>query len=150
MQLKHLQTLLAAQEGVVKVTSCVWSPNNAKLAVVTADRVIMLFDANGERQDKFATKPAESGGSKSYVVRSLAWSPDSTKLAVAQSDNIVFVYKLAGSPDTAAEWGEKKSIVNKFIQAVRLCLLRCVALRCFALRWLATAHTGSVFLFSCG
>lgn len=95
MQLKHLQTLLGAQDGAAKVTACAWSPNNAKLAVVTVDRVIILFDANGEKQDKFSTKPAEAGGAKSYVVRALAWSPDSTKLAVAQSDNIVFVYKVS-------------------------------------------------------
>ena len=41
----------------------------------------------------------------------MAFSPDSTKLAVAQSDNIVFVYKLG------LEWGEKKSICNKFLQS---------------------------------
>jgi len=43
-------------------------------------------------------------------VKGLAFSPDSTKLAVAQTDNIVFIYKLG------TEWGEKKSICNKFAQ----------------------------------
>ncbi|CAN0432236.1 unnamed protein product, partial [Ectocarpus sp. 8 AP-2014] len=38
------------------------------------------------------------------------FSPDSTRLAVAQSDSIVFVYKLG------LEWGESKSICNKFPQ----------------------------------
>jgi intraflagellar transport protein 172 len=38
----------------------------------------------------------------------MAFSPDSQKLAIAQSDNIVFVYKLG------SDWGEKKSICNKF------------------------------------
>lgn len=42
------------------------------------------------------------------MIRGLEFSADSTKLAVAQSDNIVFVYKLG------LEWGEKKSICNKF------------------------------------
>lgn len=41
----------------------------------------------------------------------MAFSPDSTKLAVAQTDGAVFVYKLG------LEWGEKKSICNKLIQA---------------------------------
>ena len=36
-----------------------WSPNNQKLAVVTADRVIQLFDETGEKKDKFSTKPAD-------------------------------------------------------------------------------------------
>ena len=81
------------------------------------DKIVQLFDEHGEKQDKFSTKPADGkSGSKAYVVRGLCWSPDSTKLAVAQSDNIVFVYKLSSSPEKAAEWGEKKSIVNKFLQ----------------------------------
>ena len=37
-----------------------WSPNNQKLAVVTMDRVVLLFDELGEKRDKFATKPANS------------------------------------------------------------------------------------------
>lgn len=81
-----------------------------RLAVSTADRIIHLFDENGERKDKFPTKPAEKG-QKSYVVRAMAFSPDSTRLAIAQSDNIVFVYKLG------TEWFEKKAICNKFPQS---------------------------------
>jgi intraflagellar transport protein 172 len=49
-------------------------------------------------------------GPKNYVVRAMAFSPDSNRLAIAQSDNSVFVYKLG------LEWGDKKSICNKFIQ----------------------------------
>ena len=47
----------------------------------------------------------------------MAFSPDSTKLAIAQSDGAVFVYKLG------LEWGEKKSICNKFIQTVDITCL---------------------------
>ena len=64
---------------------------------------------NGEKRDKFSTKPADRGP-KNYLVRGMAFSPDSTKLAIAQSDQIVFVYKLG------VEWGDKKSICNKFSQ----------------------------------
>ena len=38
----------------------------------------------------------------------MAFSPQSERLAIAQSDNMVFVYKIG------SEWGEKKSICNKF------------------------------------
>lgn len=69
-----------------------------------------LCDENGERKDKFSTKPADAKSAKNYTVRGMCWAPDCTKLAIAQSDNIVFVYKLG------AEWGEKKSICNKFAQ----------------------------------
>eukprot|EP00052_Salpingoeca_macrocollata_P025012 m.226452 g.226452 ORF g.226452 m.226452 type:complete len:1747 (+) comp22359_c0_seq2:150-5390(+) len=116
MQLRHLQTLLPPTDGASKVTACAWSPNNAKLAVVTVDRVVHLLDENGEKQDKFSAKAADSSKGKNFVVTGLAWSPDSTKLAVAQSDCVVFVYKLASSPETATKWGEKKSICNKFLQ----------------------------------
>jgi len=111
MQLKHLKTIYAPQETIAKVTGICWSANNRRLAIVTTDRVVHLCDENGERRDKFSTKPGDSKGSKAYVVRGMAWSPDSTKLAVAQSDNIVFVYKLGN------DWGDKKSICNKFQQA---------------------------------
>lgn len=66
-------------------------------------KVVMLFNSAGEKQDKFATKPAESGvrrawllhtgliahywmqGAKTYVVTGLAWSPDSNKLESSPS-----------------------------------------------------------------
>ncbi|CAN0377521.1 unnamed protein product, partial [Ectocarpus sp. 8 AP-2014] len=92
-----------------KVMAVAWAPNNRKLAVCTADRVVALYDENGEKRDRFSTKPAEKGP-KNYIVRDLCFSPDSTRLAVAQSDSIVFVYKLG------LEWGESKSICNKFPQ----------------------------------
>ncbi|KAL3171633.1 hypothetical protein MRX96_013822 [Rhipicephalus microplus] len=97
--------------GPAKVVAMAWSPNNIKLAVCTADRVVLLFDEMGERRDKFSTKPIDSKyGKKSYVVKAICFSPDSAKLAVAQTDNIIYVYKIG------EEWGEKKVICNKFIQ----------------------------------
>ena len=63
----------------------------------------------------FSTKPAEKGN-KNYTVVAMAFSPDSTKLAIAQSDNIVFIYKLG------LEWGDKKSICNKFHQQASVSL----------------------------
>lgn len=75
----------------------------------------MLFDENGEKRDKFATKPMDlTNGRDSYMIRAIAFSPDSTRLAVAQSDNIVYVYKLG------AAWNDKKVICNKFPQTTSL------------------------------
>ena len=68
---------------------------------------VYLFDENGQREDKFPTKPSDKG-QKSYLIRGLEFSPDSQKIAVAQSDNIVFIYKVG------LDWGEKKAICNKF------------------------------------
>lgn len=73
--------------------------------------MILLFDENGERRDKFSTKPSDpANGKTSYVIRGLQFSPDSSRLAVAQSDNIVYVYRLGES------WNDKKVICNKFSQ----------------------------------
>ena len=70
-----------------------------------------VFDEQGERKDKFKTKPADPSSTQTYIVRCMAFSPDSTKLAIAQSDDIVFIYRLG------SDWGEKKSICNKFQQS---------------------------------
>ncbi|EDV25844.1 uncharacterized protein TRIADDRAFT_24195 [Trichoplax adhaerens] len=111
MQLKYLKSVLSTQDGAAKVLALAWSPNNAKLAVVTTDRVVLLFDDTGEKRDKFSTKPADTkAGKKSYQVKTLAFSPDSTKIAVGQSDSILFVYKIG------EDWGDKKTICNKFLQ----------------------------------
>lgn len=37
-----------------------WAPNNTKFAVCTVDRVVLLYDEQGERRDKFSTKPLDS------------------------------------------------------------------------------------------
>ncbi|KAK9871476.1 hypothetical protein WA026_012850 [Henosepilachna vigintioctopunctata] len=112
MQLKYLKTILEGQETDVKICSLCWSPNNKKLAVATADRQILLFDENGEKKDKFSTKPFNaSAGKKSYMVKVIAFSPDSTKLAVGQTDNIIYIYKIGEN------WGDKKAICNKFPQS---------------------------------
>lgn len=107
MQLKHIESINGPTAGISKVTAICWSPNAKKLAICTTDRVVMMFDENGVKKDKFSTKPADKGP-KNYIVRQMAFSPQNDKLAIAQSDNMVFVYKLG------TEWGEKKSIVNKF------------------------------------
>uniref|UniRef100_H0ZWS4 Intraflagellar transport protein 172 homolog n=1 Tax=Taeniopygia guttata TaxID=59729 RepID=H0ZWS4_TAEGU len=96
-----------------------WSASSARFAVCTAERVVLLYDEQGERRDKFSTKPADAKyGRKSYVVKGMAFSPDSTKLAIGQTDNVVYVYRIG------EEWGDKKVICNKFIQTSAVtCLL---------------------------
>ncbi|KAJ3125766.1 hypothetical protein HK098_008226 [Nowakowskiella sp. JEL0407] len=110
MQIRHLKTIIAPSDTLNRINAISWSVNNQKLAIASADRVIQLFDETGERKDRFATKPADPKTGTNYNIVALSFSPDCTKLAVAQSDCVVFVYKLG------AEWGEKKSICNKFLQ----------------------------------
>lgn len=109
MQLRYLENLARATDGMNKVTAIAWSPSSQRLAVVGVDKIVQLFDENGERQDRFSAKPADKAN-KTYVVKGIAFSPDSTKLALAQSDSIVFIYKLG------SDWKDKKSICNKFQQ----------------------------------
>ncbi|VDM16004.1 unnamed protein product [Hydatigera taeniaeformis] len=110
MHLKHLKTLISHQLMESKISALAWSPNNKRLAVSTSDRLIVLFDEDGERRERFLTKPADGKSKKGYVVTGLSFSFDSIKLAIAQSDNMVFVYKLGES------WEDKKAICNKFPQ----------------------------------
>ncbi|XP_047535019.1 intraflagellar transport protein 172 homolog [Vanessa atalanta] len=109
MRLKYLKTILEGQDSDSPVADISWSPNNVKLAVATAERIVLLFDRDGVRRDKFSTKPSDpSAGKKSYVITSLAFSENSELLGVAQSDNMVFVYRVG------ADWSGKKVICNKF------------------------------------
>ena len=122
MKIKYCRNIQQPVDGMQKIAAIAWSANSKKFAIATADRVstlpfcilifkqiVHLYDETAEKRDKFSTKPAEKG-QKSYVVRAMAFSPDSMRLAIAQSDNIVFVYKLG------TDWGERKSICNKFPQ----------------------------------
>ena len=53
MQLKHLRQLRAAAgDDAPRVTALAWSPNGRRFALVTADRVIYLYDESGEKKDK--------------------------------------------------------------------------------------------------
>ncbi|XP_050351662.1 intraflagellar transport protein 172 homolog [Nymphalis io] len=109
MRLKYLKTILEGQDSDCPVADISWSPNNVKLAVATAERLVLLFDRDGVRRDKFSTKPSDpSAGKKSYVITGLAFSENSELLGVAQSDNMVFVYRVG------ADWSGKKVICNKF------------------------------------
>lgn len=109
MQLSHIKSVSTppSNDGILKVTALCWSPNGKKLAVCTTDRVVLMYDENGELKDKFPTKPAEKGP-KNYIVRQMVFSQQSDRLAIAQTDNMVFIYKIGN------EWGDKKSICNKF------------------------------------
>ena len=59
-QLSILNKFSIFKDGACKVTAMAWSPNNTKMAVVTMDRVVILYDELGERRDKFSTKPANA------------------------------------------------------------------------------------------
>lgn len=59
MQLKYIESLTQANPGCVKVTAVSWSPNGKRLAICTTDRVVLMFDENGVKKDKFSTKPAD-------------------------------------------------------------------------------------------
>jgi intraflagellar transport protein 172 len=109
--------------GIKQITAMAWTPNRrndnsavVRLAVVSVDKIVHLFDEMGTRQDRFAAKPAVKGN-KSFVIKCLAFSPDCTKLAVGQTDNICVIYKLGRT------WGYKKTVCNKFPQQAEVTAL---------------------------
>jgi len=57
-----------------RVTGITFSPNGQKLAVVTTDRVVYLFDDSGERKDRFKTKSAVKDSTRPYSVRGMGES----------------------------------------------------------------------------
>lgn len=59
MKLKHWKNILPGQDSLKKVTALTWSPNNSRLAVVTTDKIVTLYDENGEKRDKFSTKASD-------------------------------------------------------------------------------------------
>lgn len=59
MQLRHLQSITQPSDGIQKVTAICFAPNGKRLAVCTTDRVVLMFDEDGVRKDKFSTKPAD-------------------------------------------------------------------------------------------
>lgn len=72
MRLDHRSSLIQPQAGVpswsAKIVDACYSSDNQRLAVVTADRAVIMYNEKGERVDKFATKPNNSGP-KTYMVR---------------------------------------------------------------------------------
>lgn len=94
MKLRHVKTLAAPGNKVNKVTALAWSPNGMRLAVCKQDRIVYLYDDQGERKEKFGTRGANPKAPKTYYVTGMCFSPDSSRLAIAQSDNIVFVYRV--------------------------------------------------------
>lgn len=57
--MSNLSVMSFVQDGAAKVTCMAWAPNNAKFAVCTIDRVVILYDEQGEKRDRFTTKPAD-------------------------------------------------------------------------------------------
>ena len=63
MQLNHIKSITQPSDGIIKVTALCWAPNGKRLAVCTTERVVLMFDEDGVRKDKFFTKPADKVGS---------------------------------------------------------------------------------------
>ena len=61
MRLRHSKSITRAGHPghVCKVTALCWTPNGQKLAICTTDRTVLIFDANGNKRDKFTTKANE-------------------------------------------------------------------------------------------
>jgi len=59
MQLKYIESITQPTSGCAEVTAVCWAPNGKRLAICTTDRIVVMFDENGVKKDKFSTKPAD-------------------------------------------------------------------------------------------
>ena len=135
MKLRHNHTVIspkATQAFKSKVTALCYTRDSKFLGVATSDRLISIYDEQGNRLDKFNTKP-KNKGPKNYLLRSIQFGPDvkNPKLLVGQTDGAVFVYKWTNSNNNDKNnnndddddigndnvWCGKKSICNKFLEA---------------------------------
>ncbi|XP_047600746.1 intraflagellar transport protein 172 homolog isoform X11 [Lutra lutra] len=102
MHIEHLSKCLVyakilLKDGAAKVTCMAWSQNNAKFAVCTVDRVVLLYDEHGERRDKFSTKPADMKGklvNHPCPPYALAWATNS--IVAAGCDRRIVAYGKEG------------------------------------------------------
>ena len=69
MQLKYIESLTQPNPGCVKVTAVCWAPNGKRLAICTTDRIVVMFDENGVRKDKFSTKPADKVSERMQILK---------------------------------------------------------------------------------
>lgn len=92
------------------IPATVSCPCRQRLAAATSERVVLIFGVQGDKLDKFKTKPAVANQLVSYSIRSLVWSADSTILAVAQSDGAIFGFRLG-----AVGSQEKKAICSRIV-----------------------------------
>jgi WD40 repeat protein len=129
MKLWRNQTLVSpqtTQDFRSKVTALCYTRDNKFLGVATSDRLISIYDEQGNRVDKFNTKP-NNKGPKDYIVRSIQFGPEvhSPKLVVGQTDCIVFVYKWSTSTndDTEKVWGGRSRFVTSSSRRHQLSLL---------------------------
>lgn len=83
MQLRHLQSITQPSEGIQKVTALCWAPNGKRLAVCTTERVVLMFDEDGIRKDKFSTKPADK-----VIPLLLLFFSSSLPLSLTQSNSL--------------------------------------------------------------
>jgi intraflagellar transport protein 172 len=89
MQLRHLQSITQPSDGIQKVTALCWAPNGKRLAVCTTDRVVLMFDEEGMRRDKFSTKPADKVEKNSSIMIYLTQSNLGTKKLCRPPDDFL-------------------------------------------------------------
>jgi intraflagellar transport protein 172 len=110
MNLKYLNTIHPHGDKICPVRVLSYSPSGQKLLSVNEGKLIHFYNVDGEMKDKFTPKVSDKAKGARVVVTCLCWSPDSEKVVLALSDNVITVYQLG------SEWGEKRSISNKFPQ----------------------------------
>lgn len=66
MQVKHMKAIVPAGDSLNRITSICWSPNNMRMAAVSTNRTVLLFDENGDQKEKFPTKAQDGKVEREY------------------------------------------------------------------------------------
>ena len=121
MQFKLVKSFPASRSknSSSPIVRTVLAAGKTKLATATADSTsVHMADLQQTPvpiyKDKFPTKSAKEPA-VNYRITDMQFSSDESRLALSQSDGGLYVYKLGN------QWGDKKSICNKFIVQSSIC-----------------------------
>ncbi|KAM7325225.1 hypothetical protein ACRRTK_015478 [Alexandromys fortis] len=129
-------------DGAAKVTCMAWSQNNAKFAVCTVDRVVLLYGEHGERRDKFSTKPADMKVERTRMCSNTLlvfnWSPRRSIWEEAKPKEIANLYTI-----TALAWkrdGSSSGTLCGGVEQLDCCLRRSIYKNKFELTYVGPSQ----------
>jgi WD40 repeat protein len=103
----HLSAFLPGHKA--QVFSVAWSPDGKRLASVSADQTVMLWDV--ESRKALATLEGHKGGAVG-AYGTVAWSPDGKRLASASGDRTMMLWDVDSRKPLATLEGHKDMVYS--------------------------------------
>lgn len=86
-----------------------WSPDGERLAIVTAENCVHLYNVAANDISRIPVKPKDENNKRNFTLTGFDWAPDSSRFVIAQTDQAVSVYDIG----PAAAQGYQKKITMK-------------------------------------